>query len=130
MVTIGEPLAQWIGWSIQGLEVLGVAVIIGGFVFATARWPFELRASDGHQAYLAFRMHSVRGLILGLEFLVAADIIRTIVIEYSLDSLLMLGVMVLIRTFLVFALHLEVEGRLPWQTGREDARTPPRPRRD
>ncbi|MDH5823525.1 DUF1622 domain-containing protein [Luteimonas sp. RD2P54] len=128
MVTIGEPLVQLIGWCIQALEMLGVAVIIGGFVFAAARWPFELRAGTGHQAYLAFRMHSVRGLILGLEFLVAADIIRTIAIEYTFESLMMLGAMVLIRTFLVFALHLEVEGRWPWRAGPEGAETPPRPR--
>lgn len=115
MVTLSAPFVDWVGWSIQALEVIGVAVILGGFVFATLRWPFELRQRGGHQAYLAYRKHSVRGLILGLEFLVAADIIRTIVVEYSVDSLLMLGVMVLIRSFLVFALHLEIEGRLPWR---------------
>ncbi|NYZ62511.1 DUF1622 domain-containing protein [Luteimonas sp. SJ-16] len=114
-----------VGWSIQALEVLGVVVTLGGFAFATCRWPFELRRRGGHQAYLAYRKHSVRGLILGLEFLVAADIIRTIVVEYSVDSLLMLGVMVLIRSFLVFALHLEIEGRLPWSSrpGRNRDRT-------
>jgi len=114
MVALGEPLVSMVGWSIHALEVIGVAVMLGGFVFATLRWPFELRQRGGHQAYRAYRKHSVRGLILGLEFLVAADIIRTIVVEYSVDSLLMLAVMVLIRSFLVFALHLEIEGRLPW----------------
>ncbi|WP_199171400.1 MULTISPECIES: DUF1622 domain-containing protein [Luteimonas] len=114
MVTLGEPLVTMVGWSIQALELLGVAVILGGFVFATLRWPVELRRAGGHRAYVAYRRHSVRGLILGLEFLVAADIIRTIVVEYSLDSLLKLAIMVLIRSFLVFALHLEIEGRLPW----------------
>lgn len=127
MVTLGEPWVSMVGWSIQTLEVIGVAVILGGFVFATLRWPVELRGRGGHQAYLAYRKHSVRGLILGLEFLVAADVIRTIVVEYSADSLLMLGVMVLIRSFLVFALHLEIEGRLPWHladAGRKSDRAP------
>lgn len=124
MVTLGEPMVSMVGWSIQALEVIGVAVMLGGFVFATLRWPFELRQHGGHQAYLAYRKHSVRGLILGLEFLVAADIIRTIVVEYSVDSLLMLGVMVLIRSFLVFALHLEIEGRLPWRQGRGSGNQP------
>lgn len=117
-MTLGEPLVSMVGWSIQGLEALGVAAILGGFVFATLRWPLELRRRGAHRAYIAYRRHSVRGLILGLEFLVAADIIRTIVVEYSLDNLLMLGIMVLIRSFVVFALHLEIEGRMPWHPRR------------
>lgn len=118
MVTLSAPLVDWVSWSLQALELIGVAVILGGFIFATIRWPRELRERGAHGAYLAYRKHSVRGLILGLEFLVAGDIIRTIVVEYSVESLLMLGAMVLIRTFLVFALHLEIDGRLPWRQGR------------
>ncbi|WP_149194850.1 DUF1622 domain-containing protein [Luteimonas suaedae] len=123
MFPVGETLTQLIGILIQVLEGVGAAVIVAGFVFATVLWPRELRRLGGHGAYLSYRRHSVRGLILGLEFLVAADIIRTVTIDYTLDSLFMLGLMVLIRAFLVFALHLEVEGRLPWQE--TDARSVP-----
>ncbi|MCG6116598.1 MAG: DUF1622 domain-containing protein [Aquimonas sp.] len=96
------------------IEGIGVLVILGGFIYSTGVWLRGLRTVESHLAYLTFRRRSVRGLILGLEFLVAADIIRTVIIDYTLDSLLMLGLIVLIRSFLVFALHLEIEGRLPW----------------
>lgn len=96
------------------VESVGIAVIIGGFIVATFIYLLHIRRQTSHQAYVAFRRRSVRGLILGLEFLVAADIIRTVTVDYSLDSVLMLGLIVLIRTFLVFALHLEIDGRLPW----------------
>ncbi len=100
---------------ILGIELVGVGVILAGFIVSTVYWLRGLGRIDTHTAYLAYRRRSVRGLILGLEFLVAADIIRTIIIDYTLDSLLMLGLIVLIRSFLVFALHLEIEGRLPWK---------------
>lgn len=100
---------------ILGIELVGVAVILAGFIVSTVYWLRGLERVDTHAAYLAYRRRSVRGLILGLEFLVAADIIRTIIIDYTLNSLLMLGLIVLIRSFLVFALHLEIEGRLPWK---------------
>lgn len=99
---------------ILALEAVGVLVILGGFLVATAFCLAQVRRQSSHALYIAFRRRSVRGLILGLEFLVAADIIKTITIDYSVHSLLMLGLIVLIRTFLVFALHLEVDGRLPW----------------
>ena len=96
------------------LEGVGVAVIIGGFLLATAFFLKRFRHQTTHEAYLEYRRRSVRGLILGLEFLVAADIIKTITVDYSLNSVIMLGLIILIRSFLVFALHLEIEGRLPW----------------
>lgn len=100
---------------ILGIELIGVGVILAGFVVSTIDWLHGLGRIEAHAAYLAYRRRSVRALILGLEFLVAADIIRTIIIDYTLNSLLMLGLIVLIRSFLVFALHLEIEGRLPWK---------------
>jgi len=107
---------------ILGVELIGVGVILAGFVVSTVEWLRGLGRVEAHAAYLAYRRRSVRALILGLEFLVAADIIRTIIIDYTLDSLLMLGLIVLIRSFLVFALHLEIEGRLPWkQAAAEEA---------
>lgn len=132
-------LAHALSWLIPLIEAVGVAVMLAGFLIATGVWLAGLGRVESHAAYLAYRRRSVRGLILGLEFLVAADIIRTITIDYSVHSLLMLGLIVLIRTFLVFALHLEIEGRLPWQPpsesdpapepepapGASDHRTPP-----
>jgi uncharacterized membrane protein len=101
------------------LEALGIGVILGGFVFATAVYLTHLRLWTTHQSYLDYRRRSGRGLILGLEFLVAADIIKTVAVDYTMESVLMLGLIIIFRTFLVFALTLEVEGRLPWTAERE-----------
>jgi uncharacterized membrane protein len=61
-----------------------------------------------------------RSIILGLEFLIAGDIIRTVVVASTLENIAALGLIILIRTFLSVALHLEVEGRWPWQTVKRD----------
>ncbi len=108
---------------VLGLEAIGIAVIMGGFVLATVVWLVNMRSRSTHQAYLDYRRRSVRGLILGLEFLVAADIIKTVAIEYTMESVLMLALIILIRTMLVFALHLEIEGRLPWTQATDDTKT-------
>ncbi|KPV39077.1 hypothetical protein AN478_12265 [Thiohalorhabdus denitrificans] len=107
---------------VQILEGVGIAVILGGFLVATAVYLGRLRHWSSHQAYLEYRRRSVRGLILGLEFLVAADIIKTVAIDYTLNSVLMLAMIILIRTFLVLALHLEIEGRLPWDAVEQDGK--------
>lgn len=96
------------------LEGIGILVILGGFVVATVVYLLHIRRWTTHHAYVDYRRRSVRGLILGLEFLVAADIIKTVAVDYTMDSVLMLGLIIVIRTFLVFALHLEIEGRFPW----------------
>jgi uncharacterized membrane protein len=111
---MNELLVPLITSLIVALEAIGVAVILGGFVIATGVWLANVRRQSSHEAYMAYRRRSVRGLILGLEFMVAADIIKTITIDYTLHSLMMLGLIVLIRTFLVFALHMEIDGRRPW----------------
>lgn len=92
------------------LEGVGIVVILGGFIFATAAYVGNRGAWGLHSAYVDFRRRSVRGLILGLEFLIAADIINTVAVDYSLQSVLVLGLIVLIRSFLVFSLHVEIEG--------------------
>ena len=96
------------------LEAVGILVMLGGFVFATVVFLRHLGQWTTHQSYLDYRRRSVRGLILGLEFLVAADIIKTVAVEYTMNSVIMLAIIIVIRTFLVFALHLEIEGRFPW----------------
>ncbi len=99
---------------IMVLEAAGILVIIGGFVVATLIYLANLPRRNSSDAYQDYRKRSVRGLILGLEFLVAADIIKTVVVDHSINSVLILALIILIRTFLVFSLHLEVEGRAPW----------------
>lgn len=90
------------------LEGIGILVIVAGFVAATVMWLRDPLSRSMHENYVAYRRQSVRGLILGLEFLVAADIIKTVAVDYTLESVAMLGMIILIRSFLVFTLHLEM----------------------
>lgn len=101
-----------------GFEVLGVGVIIVGLVFALGRGAQLLFRQDGETAYDAVRRIFGRAILLGLEFLVAADLIRTVTVELTLENLTVLAVLVLIRTFLSFSLEVEIDGRWPWQAGR------------
>ena len=97
-------------------EVLGVAAIVIGALVAIWRAGRQyVDPAERHKAYHTFRLTLARGILLGLEFLLAADIIGTVTIEPTLPNLAVLAVIVAIRTFLSFALHLEIEGRMPWQ---------------
>ncbi len=114
-----ETFLSIVTFLVYLLEAIGIIVIFGGFITAFVVYLSQFSVMTTHEAYIAFRRRSVRGLILGLEFLVAADIIKTITVDYSLHSVLMLGMIIVLRTFLVFALHLEVDGHLPWQKRRK-----------
>jgi uncharacterized membrane protein len=69
--------------------------------------------------YRTYRQQLGRSIILGLEFLIAGDIIRTVVVADTLENVAVLGIIILIRSFLSVTLHLEVEGRWPWQPEQE-----------
>lgn len=98
------------------LDGIGVAVIVLGVVLATARCVAS-RGQSGSTVYSAYRRRLGRAILLGLEFLVAADIIRTVAIEPTLEGVAILAGIVAIRTFLSFALELEISGHWPWQQG-------------
>ena len=101
------------------VELVGVAVILGGAVYATAVLLRRWRRSDRDRLYSDYRATLGRGILLGLEFLVAGDIIRTVAVEVNLTNLAVLAGIVLIRTFLSFSLEVEITGRWPWQQGPE-----------
>jgi uncharacterized membrane protein len=95
-------------------DAIGVAVIAGGAVLAVVMtFGKGRREEDG--AYDFFRRRLGRAILLGLEFLVAADIIRTVAVTPTGESVAVLGGIVLIRTFLSFSLQLEMTGAWPWQ---------------
>ena len=96
------------------IDAIGVAVIAGGAILAVFLTIGRIRQEDGG-AYEFFRRRLGRAILLGLEFLVAADIIRTVAVTPSGESVAVLGGIVLIRTFLSFSLQLEVTGAWPWQ---------------
>ena len=103
-------------WTTRVIEIAGIAIIVVGAVVTTARFLMqELRGENGDGRFHAYRSGLGRAILLGLEFLVAADIIGTVAITPTLESVAVLGLIVLIRTFLSFSLSVEIEGRLPWQ---------------
>lgn len=102
-----------------GVDAAGVLVIIIGLVFAIVR--FARPGAGTHDRYRRFRHDLGRGILLGLEFLVAADIIRTVAVAPTLQNVLVLGLIVLIRTFLSTALEMELEGHWPWHRTRTEA---------
>ena len=98
----------------KAIDAIGVAVIAGGAILAVFLTIGRIRQEDSG-AYEFFRRRLGRAILLGLEFLVAADIIRTVAVTPSAESVAVLGGIVLIRTFLSFSLQLEVTGAWPWQ---------------
>ncbi len=100
----------------QGFEALGAVVLVVGiiwsFVLAVVAWR---RSGKAGTAYLALRSAFGGTLLLGLEVLVAADLVRTVAVAPTLDNVLVLGLIVLIRTVLSFSLETEIEGVAPWR---------------
>jgi len=92
----------------------GVAVIVLGIIGATGR-ALLTAPPPGFDRYTAYRQNLGRAILLGLELLVAGDIIKTVAVAPTLENMAVLGAIVLIRTFLSFSLELEINGRWPWQ---------------
>lgn len=105
-------------WTTRAIEAAGVLAIVIGIVWTTAVYLRRRLAGDvSSEGFRSYRSGVGRAILLGLEFLVAADIINTVAIDPTLRSLAVLGGIVLIRTFLSFSLEVEIEGRWPWQRG-------------
>ena len=111
MLSIFKDIISVTGYA---LEAVGVVIIVIVAIAASVRGIRRMRADEGVVA-LEFRKDIGRAMLLGLDFLVAGDIIRTVIVANSLVDILGLGLVVLIRTVLVLTIHLEVEGRWPWQ---------------
>jgi uncharacterized membrane protein len=106
----------------EGLELLGVAIIIGGIILAACAFVVTgLHGQGWRLAYEQFRSDLGRGILLGLELLVGADIISTITAPLTFESVGLLAGIVLIRTFLSFSLETEIEGCWPWQRAARQA---------
>ena len=109
-------MRQWIEMASVGIELLAVVVIVGSVTFGSLRFLLDLsrRSPDPYSVY---KNLIGRSLLLGLEFLVAADVIRTVVLETTPRNIGMLGALVVIRTFLSWSVVVETEGHWPWQPG-------------
>ena len=111
-----EPFTGLMDHVAQGFEALGAAILVVGVM-----WSFILavvaarRSGWSAQAYIVLRQAFGGTLLLGLEILVAADLVRTVAVAPTLDNVLVLGLIVVIRTFLSFSLETEIEGVVPWR---------------
>lgn len=115
-----KEIVELVGLTVEGA---GVLIIVLGLLGASVRFASRAaRREDG--SYRRYRQDLGKAILLGLEFLVAGDIIRTVTLSPTLQNVLILGLIVVIRTFLSMALQVELEGRLPWRqrTAPDDAR--------
>ena len=108
-----ETVQYYVDIAALIIEVAGVLVMIIGPFFALYLYFFD-RHKDG-SSYRTFRHDLGKAILLGLEFLVAGDIIATVSTAPSMEHVLVLGVIVFIRTFLSLSLQVELEGKWPWQ---------------
>ena len=115
-----RDLMELIGRSV---DAIGVFIIVIGAVVSTGRFVVGRRTNFAN-SYRSYRQGLGRAILLGLEFLIAGDIIRTVVVAPTLENVLILALIVLVRTFLSVALQLEVEGRWPWNRGEELPKNP------
>jgi uncharacterized membrane protein len=99
------------------IDGAGVAIVVVGLLLATGVFAFTQRDVDQRRfAYRVYRQQVGKAILLGLEFLVAADIIRTVAVDPNFRNVGVLAVVVAVRTFLSFTLDVELEGRWPWQS--------------
>ncbi|MCA9868418.1 MAG: DUF1622 domain-containing protein [Anaerolineales bacterium] len=107
---------SWIEQAAILIELVAVAIIVLAIISALARYLFRyVRNQERNTLYHELKVSLGKSLLLGLEILVAADVIHTVALEATPQSVLVLGLLVLIRTFLSWALVVEIEGRWPWQ---------------
>ena len=125
---LDDSIAAMVEGVVKAIELAGVAIIaVGAFVTLAIFLSKLVRRADSRRAMDNFRSDLGRTILLGLEFLVAADIIHTVLVEMTFDSVLALAGIVLIRTILSISLETEIEGRWPWQRGpRHDEGRPDR----
>lgn len=115
-----HDLINLAGMMGEAVELVGVLIIIFGFVYSFLS-VFIMHRKRHENRFIAFRTSIKKNMLLGLDFLVAGDIIRTVTVDPSLTGVASLGFLVLIRTALVFTIHLEIEGHWPWQSKPEQA---------
>ena len=115
-LSAGERILEWIEYAALAIEILAVVIIGLTIFYAVFRYSFQgLFQAENENRYRELKERIGRSLLLGLEILVAADIVRTVALEATLESVLILGLLVLIRTFLSWSVIVEIEGHWPWQ---------------
>lgn len=105
---------------VELLDVLGVAVLVVGIVVATILFlPSLFRPALLVASISTFKIRIGRAMMLGLEVLIAADIVKTVALTPTIENMVSLGLLVVVRTFLSWTLSLEIEGHWPWQSDKK-----------
>lgn len=102
---------------VRGFELGGVTILVAGSLAAFLAAAASYRRIGMHGAYKDARRNVGRAILLGLEFLIIADIVLTITVDLTLSSAAALGLIVVVRTLLSLSLEIELEGTLPWRRG-------------
>jgi uncharacterized membrane protein len=111
-----DTYSRTLGLIVHIADGIGVAVLVAGlFLAAFLALRTWKKSGDGSKAYTVLRRTLGGAILAGLEVLVAGDLIRTVAVDPTLNNVLILGLIVLIRTFLSFSLEIEIEGTLPWK---------------
>jgi uncharacterized membrane protein len=105
-------------WVSRGFETVGIAVLLVGFLAGVVKALLAYARGEREAAYDLVRRYFGRSILLGLEILIAADLIRTVAVEPTLENVLVLGLIIIIRTFLSFTLEIEIDGIVPWRRWR------------
>jgi uncharacterized membrane protein len=109
---LSEIMRRSMEVAAHSVELLAVVLILAGAVTGTTRFLLHWR---NNQAYTQYKVTLDRALLLGLNVLVAADVVRTVALEPTITNILGLGLLVVIRTFVSWSLLVELEHRWPWQ---------------
>jgi len=114
-----ETTRHWVEITALAIGILAAVIIVVAVVYSTVRYLIQIivHRRRREEDYKDFRETLAKALMLGLELLVAADIIETVALETTLESVAVLGLLVLIRTLLSWSLTVEIESRWPWQSG-------------
>ena len=117
-----DEIKLYIEYIARAIEVAGIITIVIGMGLALFRFIFTMQGSSP-RSYKTLRRDLGKSILLGLEILVAGDIIATVVTEPTMERVLILAVIIIIRTFLSISIEVEIEGRFPWQKEKEDNST-------
>ena len=115
-----EQILKYLEYAGGAISLFAVAVIVVGFALALGRYLIQFRESKPVENFKRFKIGLGKSLTLGLEILVLADVIETITVTPTYQSLAVLAFLVVVRTIVSWTLALEIEGRWPWQPGMEE----------
>ena len=111
-VTEQEEVRNWIEWTVTGIEALAVIIVVIAIVIATVQF---ISGKPRDNRFRFFRHRIGHALMVVLELLIAADIVQTVILEPTLESIGALGLLVVVRTLLSWTLVVDIESRWPWQ---------------